>query len=56
MVFYAGQIFAASGSSITPNMAAIVIGVVQLIGTYTSSLLVDRLGRKVDYLKLENFQ
>lgn len=48
MVFYAGHIFAASGSSISPNMAAIVIGVVQLFGTYTASLLVDRFGRKVD--------
>lgn len=47
MVYHASQVFTASGSSITPNMAAIVIGGVQLFGTYTSSLLVDRVGRLV---------
>lgn len=47
MVVYAAQIFAAAGSSVKPNVAAIVIGVVQLLGTYISVLLVDRAGRKV---------
>jgi len=30
-----------------PTMAAIVVGSIQLVGTYTSTVLVDRLGRKI---------
>lgn len=47
MVTYAGQIFAKSGSSISPNASAIVIGFIQLAGTYVATLLVDRLGRRI---------
>lgn len=47
MVSYAGPIFANSGTSMSPNAAAIVIGVIQMAGTYVAILLVDRLGRRI---------
>lgn len=47
MVNYTATIFAESGSSLSPNMAAIVVGVIQLVGSYFSTVLVERAGRKV---------
>lgn len=46
MLNYTATIFAEAGSDMTPNMAAIVIGVIQLAGAYFSTLLVERAGRK----------
>lgn len=46
MLMYTATIFAESGSSLTPNMSAIVVGLIQLIGAYISTVLVDRAGRK----------
>ena len=50
MLNYTATIFAESGSNLSPNMSAIVIGVIQIIGSYISTMLVDRAGRKVKYL------
>ncbi len=47
MVNYAGEIFKVSGSNVDPNLSAIIIGVIQVIATFTPTLLVDRAGRKV---------
>lgn len=47
MLNYSGHIFKESGSFIDPNLCSIIIGVIQLIGTYVPTLLVDRAGRKV---------
>lgn len=47
MINYTGKIFADSGSKLPPNESAVVVGVIQLIGTYVSTLFVDRVGRKV---------
>lgn len=33
-----------------PNMAAIVVGVIQLLGSYVASIFVERAGRKILYL------
>ena len=46
MLNYTAIIFLESGSTLTPNMSAIVVGIIQLIGAYVSTILVDRLGRK----------
>lgn len=46
MLNYTATIFQKSGSSLTPNMAAIVVGFIQLAGAYMSTVLVDRAGRK----------
>lgn len=44
---YAAIIFKATGSTIEPNLSAIIMGSVQICGTYFASLLIDRLGRKM---------
>lgn len=50
MTNYASVIFAESGSSLSPGMSSIVVAAIQLIGSYVSCILVDRLGRKVRFL------
>nr|CAD7576190.1 unnamed protein product [Timema californicum] len=47
VIFYTGQIFDLAGSSIPSVTACIIIGVVQVIATYVSTLLVDRAGRRI---------
>lgn len=47
MSFYTATIFQETGSNLSPNVSAIVIGVVQLIGTCIATELVERAGRKV---------
>nr|CAD7197765.1 unnamed protein product [Timema douglasi] len=47
VIFYTGQIFDLAGSSIPSATACIIIGVVQVIATYVSTLLVDRAGRRI---------
>lgn len=47
MTSYAGIIFSRSGSTLSPSISAIIIGTIQFFGAYISTILVDRLGRKV---------
>lgn len=47
VIFYAQKIFEAGGTKISPEWSAIVIGVMQVVMTYASGLLVDRAGRRV---------
>lgn len=47
MLNYTARIFAEAGSDLTPNMSAIVVGVIQFIGSYFTVVMVDRAGRKV---------
>lgn len=53
MLNYTAAIFAESGSDMSANSAAIIIGFIQLIGAYISTVLVDRAGRKVILIKLK---
>ncbi|XP_019870659.1 facilitated trehalose transporter Tret1 isoform X1 [Aethina tumida] len=46
-VFYTGNIFTTTGSSIDPSQATIYVGAVQLVATFVSSQVVDRFGRRV---------
>lgn len=48
MINYTATIFAESGSDISPNLSAIIVGFIQLIGTLAATQLVDRAGRKVN--------
>lgn len=47
MLNYAAEIFALAGIALSANVAAIWVGVVLLLGTYASTVLVERTGRKV---------
>lgn len=47
MLNYTATIFRESGSNISPNLSAIIVGAIQLLGTYVATFLVDRLGRKI---------
>lgn len=46
MINYTGTIFRQSGSELDPNTCSIIVAAIQVVGVYTSSLLVDRVGRK----------
>ncbi|CAH4035322.1 facilitated trehalose transporter Tret1-like [Pieris brassicae] len=47
VIFYTNQIFASAGSDIPAVIATIIVGVVQTIATYISSLLIERAGRRI---------
>lgn len=47
MLNYSAGIFKESGSNLEPNMSSIVVGGIQLLGSYMATNLVDRAGRKV---------
>ena len=47
VLFYTTEIFEDAGSSVEPNLATIIVGVVQMVSTFVAVMLVDRLGRKV---------
>uniref|UniRef100_A0A182RJE2 Major facilitator superfamily (MFS) profile domain-containing protein n=1 Tax=Anopheles funestus TaxID=62324 RepID=A0A182RJE2_ANOFN len=49
MMNYAQSVFAESGSvlSVPASLSVIVVGLIQLIGCYVCTLLVDRIGRKI---------
>lgn len=47
VIFYTGDIFLAAGSSLDSKDATIIIGVIQVVATFVSSLVVDRFGRKI---------
>lgn len=48
MINYAGVIFKNAGSSLAAGDAAMIVGGIQLLGSYMSSILIDRAGRKVN--------
>lgn len=47
LVCYAATIFGNTGSSIDPNTSTVVLGITQLIGTISATILIDRLGRRI---------
>lgn len=47
LLFFVSTIFKYSGSNISPNASSIIVGIIQLVGCYCSTLLVDRAGRKI---------
>lgn len=46
-VNFASKIFEDSGSSLSPDRSTIIIGVIQIIGSWTSTILVERAGRRL---------
>lgn len=49
MLQYTVSIFEQSGSAMSPNMSAIVVAAIQVLGSYFATFLVDRAGRKVTH-------
>lgn len=49
MLNYTASIFKEAGSTMSPNMSAIFVAVIQLLGSYIATNLVERAGRKVQY-------
>ncbi|XP_064541794.1 facilitated trehalose transporter Tret1-like [Drosophila montana] len=47
MVNYMSDIFALSGTSMDPDTCTIIIGIVQIMGTYATTLLCDIWGRRI---------
>lgn len=47
MLSYSASVFKEAGSGMTPNKASIIVGAIQLIGSYVATSLVDHAGRKV---------
>ncbi|XP_055302942.1 facilitated trehalose transporter Tret1-like [Sitodiplosis mosellana] len=46
MLQYTANIFQEAGSSMSPNMSTIIVAVIQFLGSYVATNLVDRAGRK----------
>lgn len=47
MLQYTSNIFKEAGTAVPSNVAAIIVGIIQLIGSLFPVFLVDRIGRKV---------
>lgn len=47
VIFYTSKIFTDAGSSIPAKDASIIVGATQVIATLVSSLIIDRLGRRI---------
>lgn len=47
VIFYTTDIFKASGAGINPEVATIIVGVMQVLATFVAGLVVDRLGRRI---------
>ncbi|XP_055684814.1 facilitated trehalose transporter Tret1-like [Lutzomyia longipalpis] len=47
LINYAADIFHDAGSSFSPNIAAIIVGGIQVVGSCGSYVLVDRAGRRI---------
>lgn len=46
LLFIVSSVFEKSGSQLSPEISAIIVGIIQLIGAYISTMLVDRTGRR----------
>ncbi|CAG4973555.1 unnamed protein product [Colias eurytheme] len=47
VLFYMTTIFEASGTSLEPAIATIIVGAVQVVASFITPLVVDRLGRRI---------
>lgn len=56
MVNYSATIFIEAGSTLSPDLSSIIIGLIQVFGAYTSTVLVDKAGRKVSAVLLRSGQ
>jgi MFS family permease len=47
VIFYMLPIFESAGSTLDPAIASIIVGVVQVLMTFVSAVLIDKAGRKI---------
>lgn len=47
VIFYTNAIFDAANTGIEPGLATIIIGVMQVVATFVSTIIVDRAGRRI---------
>lgn len=47
VIFYTNDIFGAANTGIKPELATIIIGVMQVVATFVSTVIVDRVGRRI---------
>ncbi|XP_030372317.1 facilitated trehalose transporter Tret1-2 homolog isoform X2 [Scaptodrosophila lebanonensis] len=47
VIFYSNQIFEDAQTGIEPTLSAILVGVMQVVATFVSTLVVDKLGRRI---------
>lgn len=47
MLNFTASIFQQSGSTLSPNMSSIIVGVIQILGSIFPTIFVDRVGRKM---------
>lgn len=47
VIFYTNDIFGAANTGIKPELATIIIGVMQVIATFVATVIVDRAGRRI---------
>ncbi|XP_039437015.1 facilitated trehalose transporter Tret1-like [Culex pipiens pallens] len=50
LIQYAAQVFADAGSEMDSKISSIIVGIIQLAGSYTSTLVMDRWRRKTLYI------
>lgn len=47
LICYTSTVFQEAGSTMSPNMSSIIVGTIQLFGSFITINLVDRAGRRV---------
>ncbi|KAH0540961.1 hypothetical protein KQX54_020680 [Cotesia glomerata] len=47
IIFYSGSIFETAGSTLDSSVATIIVGTMQVVAVFVSTLIVDRLGRRM---------
>ncbi|KYM93208.1 Facilitated trehalose transporter Tret1 [Atta colombica] len=47
IIFYSSDIFSEAGDAISPNIATIIVGTVQVVSVFFGTLVVDKLGRRL---------
>lgn len=55
IIFYAAKIFKDAGSSISSEVCTIIVGVMQCVAVFVSTMIVDKLGRRILLLLSEVF-
>lgn len=47
IIFYSGKIFKNAGANMDPNLQTVIVGIMQVVAVFISTLIVDKLGRRI---------